>query len=125
VSEKLPGERPSDVDKQKQATQGSDASPKLPLDRPPSGAFPKLYQDPGAQRGLPAPLAGRLHGGERVKLTKAQDYADRRVEAGAEGLAMYPSSQAACWVVLFLADGMMRVVPQWDLETVGPVKAHH
>ena len=122
VSERLPAERPSDLKKDAGSLEATTPSV-VNEEHPSSGAFKKLIRDPGAARSLPPVLQQKFHGGERVRLTRAQDYADRRVEAGAEGLVMYPSSQAACWVVLFLADGKMRVVPGWDLQSIGAAKA--
>lgn len=121
---RLPGERPSDVKAGTVAGTGAAAGTGPGAETTPSGAYRKSFQDPGDARGLPPPPRYRFHGGERVRLTRAQTYADRRVEAGAEGIALYPSSQAASWVVHYPVEGV-RVVPEWDLEMLSPSPAAH
>jgi hypothetical protein len=67
-----------------------------------------------ATRPLPAPMHLDLGGGEIVELTEDQVFADRVVvRAGERGTALYPSSQAASWVVRFPRVGSkLRVVPE-------------
>lgn len=56
----------------------------------------------GRRRPLPPPMHLDLSGGEAVELAEDQVFADRVVvKAGEKGLALYPSSQAAAWVVRF------------------------
>ncbi len=66
------------------------------------------------RRDLPPPMRLDLHGGERVELVDDQVFADRVVvRAGERGIAMYPSSQAASWVVHFDRVGpKLRVIPE-------------
>ena len=65
-------------------------------------------------------MAMRLHGGETIELVEDQIYADRVViRAGERGRALYPSSQAASWVVHFSRVGpKFRVVPEPLLREV-------
>ena len=86
------------------------------------------YQDPGAQRGLPVPAHVSFVGGEKVRLKKAQEYADGVVvQAGEVGFTVNPSSQAASWCVNFPkgGHGKPRVVPEWLLERVDAPKPAH
>jgi hypothetical protein len=84
------------------------------------------YVDPGAERKLPAPPRISVAPGDRVRLKKAQEYADATVPAGSEGFALNPSSQAACWCVSFLTPGgPVRVVPEWLLEPAGSASSSH
>ena len=83
------------------------------------------YVDPGTERKLPQPPHISIGPGDRVRLKKAQEYADATVSAGEEGFALNPSSQAACWCVSFFTSGKVRVVPEWLLEPVGPRAAGH
>ena len=65
-------------------------------------------------RDLPPPMKSAFHGGERVKLLKDQSCSDRVViRKGELGTALYPSSQAASWVVHFPRVGAkLRVIPE-------------
>ncbi len=86
------------------------------------------YQDPGKARELPRPPHVSFVGGERVKLKKAQEYADGVVvQAGEVGFTVNPSSQAASWSVNFPKGGRgkARVVPEWLLERLDPPKGAH
>ncbi len=87
------------------------------------------YVDPGKERGLPPPVRARFQGGEKVKLTKAQVYGTDGVTipAGELGFLVNPSSQAACWCVRFpkASPNKLRVVPDWELELVGPAPVGH
>jgi hypothetical protein len=86
------------------------------------------YQDPGAARELPQPPHVSFVGGEKVRLKKAQEYADGVVVAAGEvGVTIAPSSQAASWSVNFAkaGRGKPRVVPEWLLERTGPPKKAH
>ena len=60
----------------------------------------------------------RLHGGEIVTLREDQIFFDKVViRAGERGKALYPSSQAAAWVVHFPRVGpKFRVIPEPLLE---------
>jgi hypothetical protein len=125
-SHRLPAETPSDVAPALPKATAAD----LPKAPPPENAKPEpkkaqpTYADPGAARGLPAPSHVSFRGGEKVRLKKTQEYADGTVQAGEVGMTMNPSSQAACWVVLFPKAGS-RVVPEWLLERVEPARAAH
>ena len=68
----------------------------------------------GLDRHLPPPFAVAYHGGETVTLAQDQLYADRvMIRKGERGRVMYPSSQAAAWVVHFPRIGpKYRVVPE-------------
>ncbi|RMG14886.1 MAG: hypothetical protein D6731_09515 [Planctomycetota bacterium] len=71
---------------------------------------------------LPDCMRLRLHGGERVRLLADQVFADKTVvRAGEQGVALYPSSQAASWVVRFTPrlGPKLRVVPERLLEVIG------
>ncbi|HZU96475.1 MAG TPA: hypothetical protein VFF73_07285 [Planctomycetota bacterium] len=86
-----------------------------------------MTQDPGKERGLPAPAHVSFQGGEKVRLKKAQEYADGvTVAAGEVGFTINPSSQAASWSVNFpkAGKGKPRVVPEWLLERLEAPKAH-
>ena len=69
---------------------------------------------------LPPVMELKLHGGERVRLLADQVFADRdRVRMNEVGVALYPSSQAACWVVQFQNRGpKLRVIPERLLQAV-------
>ncbi len=86
------------------------ASALLPADEP-----------QGLDRTLPAPMAMRLAGGETVTLRQDQIFYDKVViRAGERGKALYPSSQAASWVVHFPRVGpKFRVIPEPLLEAIG------
>ena len=86
------------------------------------------YDDPGTQRGLPAPSVHTLVGGERVRLKRAQTYADGVViREGEEGVTLNPSSQAAHWCVRFpkAGGGKPRVVPEWQLQRLDAAPLAH
>jgi hypothetical protein len=79
-------------------------------------------------RDLPKPPHVSFVGGEKVRLKKAQEYADGVVvPAGEVGFTINPSSQAASWSVNFpkAGKGMPRVVPEWLLERVDAPKSAH
>ena len=75
------------------------------------------------ERSLPPPLRGAFVGGERIRLTKTQQFADGvSVREGEVGFLMNTSSQAACWAVIFpgSAGGSdPHVVPESLLEPMG------
>ncbi len=72
-------------------------------------------------RALPPPMHFDLQGGELVELVEDQVFADRVVvRAGERGTALFPSSQAAAWVVRFPRVGRKeRVIPERLLRVVG------
>lgn len=84
-----------------------------------AGSAPAATSTP-LRADLPPVMALELHGGEAIKLKADQVFADRVViRAGEKGRAMYPSSQAASWVVLFPRVGAkLRVIPEHLLELV-------
>jgi hypothetical protein len=71
-------------------------------------------------RDLPDPMHMRLSGGETVRLRETQVFFDKVViRSGEVGRALYPSSQAAAWVVHFARVGpKFRVIPEPLLEVV-------
>ena len=71
-------------------------------------------------RDLPEPMHMRLSGGETVRLRETQIFYDKVViRSGEVGRALYPSSQAAAWVVHFPRVGpKFRVIPEPLLEVV-------
>jgi hypothetical protein len=73
-----------------------------------------------ARVGLPAPMRMRLHGGEDIELAEDQIFADKVVvRAGERGRVLYPSSQAASWVVHFSRVGAkLRVLPECLLREI-------
>ena len=75
---------------------------------------------PGTPRQVPPPMSIAFHGGEPVKLLEDQLYADKvLVRRGEKGTVLYPSSQAAAWVVRFPRMGAkLRVVPERLLESL-------
>jgi hypothetical protein len=79
---------------------------------PPSGVAP--------DRDIPPPMAMNLAAGSRVELVDDQVFADRVViRRGEGGRILYPSSQAASWVVHFPRVGpKLRVVPEPLLRVV-------
>lgn len=93
-----------------------------PGEAPPSGA--EGGEAPhGAHmvdRDLPEPMHMRLSGGETVRLRETQVFYDKVViRSGEVGRALYPSSQAAAWVVHFPRVGpKFRVIPEPLLEVV-------
>ena len=94
-----------------------------PGEAPPAeeDGVPASIQDPqGMDRSLPAPLKMRLKGGEIITLREDQIFFDRVViRSGERGKALYPSSQAAAWVVHFPRVGpTFRVIPEPLLEVV-------
>jgi len=68
----------------------------------------------GRRRPLPPPMSLDLAPGAAVELAEDQVFADRVVvKAGEPGTALYPSSQAAAWVVRFPKVGSkLRVIPE-------------
>ena len=87
---------------------------------PASAASGEQARSPERQRELPPPMALELQGGEDVKLLEDQVFADKVViRRGERGRALYPSSQAACWVVHFKRVGpKLRVIPERLLQVV-------
>ena len=79
-------------------------------------------------RERPQPPHVAFEGGEKVRLKKAQEYADGVVvQAGETGFTIAPSSQAASWSVNFpkAGRGKPRVVPEWLLERMEAPKGAH
>jgi hypothetical protein len=74
----------------------------------------------GISRALPPPSAMGLKGGETVKLREEQVFWDKvAIREGEVGKALYPSSQAAAWVVHFPRVGpKLRVIPEHLLGVV-------
>ena len=79
---------------------------------------------PDRTRALPPPMELTLKGGETVELLEDQTFADgRTIRGGRQGVALYPSSQAACWVVYFKDEdegrrSRMRILPEGLLRAV-------
>lgn len=72
------------------------------------------------ERVLPSPMRFDLNGGELVELVEDQVFADRVVvRAGERGVTLFPSSQAAAWVVRFPRVGRKeRVIPERLLRVI-------
>jgi hypothetical protein len=100
--------------------------------RPPSAAAPAAPGAPRAMcphldRDLPPPIKIAFGGGDQVTLLEDQLYADKvLVRKGERGRVMYPSSQAASWVVHFPRVGAKyRVVPERLLARAEAPRAAH
>lgn len=98
-----------------------------PFSRPAVGAAAGgEATSPDRTRALPPPMELSLKGGETVELLADQTFADgRTIRSGRQGVALYPSSQAACWVVYFKDEdegrrSRMRVLPENLLRAVSP-----
>ena len=76
--------------------------------------------DASRGRELPAPMSMKLQAGSEVELQDDQVFADRVViRRGEKGRILYPSNQAASWVVHFRRVGpKFRVVPEPLLRVV-------
>jgi hypothetical protein len=89
-----------------------------------SGQAPVAVADHGhagdPHRALPPVIKSAFRGGEDVQLGADQLYADKvLVRRGERGRVMFPSSQAASWVIWFPMMGeKYRVVPERLLQRV-------
>lgn len=86
----------------------------------PSAALAPDRPGTGEGRALPPPMKMHLREGSHVKLKDDQAFADGvRIYRGEGGRILYPSSQAAAWVVRFPRVGpKLRVVAESLLEPI-------
>lgn len=98
----------------------SDLETTAPGERPAPGTAVAEDETRTIRPELPPVMALDLQGGETIELTEDQVFADRVVvRAGERGRALYPSSQAACWVVHFPRVGSkFRIIPERLLREV-------
>lgn len=104
----------------------SDLAPKGAVATAPAGA---RAGDPA--RPLPPPMKMRIQAGSTVALEKDQTFSDgRTLQRDRVGRVLYPSSQAACWVVYFEDEdrkqrSRFRVLPESILRVVSaPAHSH-